>query len=116
MISMQAICKWDLATAVPIDSAGMLFEDLAMVSGLDTSILKRILRHAIARRIFTEPKIGLIAHNAASRLLAQDRGLKQWIGMVAWEMWPAATKVCPQLLSIKRIRGEAHTYPMPAGR
>lgn len=43
--------------------------------------------------IFQEPLKGIVRHTAASKALAGDRNLRQWIGMVADEFWPAATKV-----------------------
>ncbi|KAL8938659.1 MAG: hypothetical protein Q9216_003779 [Gyalolechia sp. 2 TL-2023] len=43
-------------------------------------------------RIFQEPREGVVCHTAASKTIADDPMLRQWIGMIAEELWPAATK------------------------
>lgn len=44
-------------------------------------------------RIFQEPRKDVVAHTAASKLLAVDPLMRQWAGMVSEEMWPSASKV-----------------------
>lgn len=44
-------------------------------------------------RVFREPIKGVVAHTAASRYLVENPLMRQWIGMVSEEMWPAAVKV-----------------------
>lgn len=58
-----------------------------MVCGLDEDQVKRILHHAMSHRFFQEPKKGIVAHTAASKLLASDYLLSQWVGMATGEMW-----------------------------
>ena len=48
----------------------------------------------MAFRIFHEPSEGIVQHTAASKTLAETPLLRQYIGMVSEEIWPAATKVC----------------------
>lgn len=55
--------------------------------------MRRLLRHAMAFRIFQEPSEGIVRHTAASKTLADTPLLRQWMGMVSEELWPAATKV-----------------------
>ena len=43
-------------------------------------------------RIFCEPRQGVVAHTAASKLLAENELTREWVGMVSEEMWPAAAK------------------------
>ena len=71
----------------------MSFAELSEVSGLSESHTKRILRHAMTLRIFKEHRKGFVSHTAASELLARDELMREWLGMVTEEMWPAATKV-----------------------
>ncbi|KAL9031759.1 MAG: hypothetical protein Q9196_000236 [Gyalolechia fulgens] len=71
--------------------------EVAATAGLDESITRRILRHAISYRIFCEPYKGFIAHNSVSQYLAGNYHIRQWIGMVSDEMWPAATKTVEAL-------------------
>lgn len=93
MISLQAIYRFHLATSFPTDGNETTFAKLASASGLGESEVRRILRHAMTYRIFCEPKKGVVAHTAASKLLAVDPSMRQWVGMVSEEMWPSAAKV-----------------------
>jgi hypothetical protein len=61
------------------------------------SALTRILRLAIAHRIFLEHRPGFIAHSAASRQIADDACLASWVGAGVDEMWPAAVNLVPAL-------------------
>lgn len=71
----------------------MTFTQLASASGLREEMVRRIVRHAAAYHIFREPRKGFIEHTAASKMLAVNPQMRQWILMVTEEMWPAATKV-----------------------
>ncbi|KAL8911651.1 MAG: hypothetical protein Q9171_003211 [Xanthocarpia ochracea] len=67
--------------------------------------MRRILRHAISYRIFCEPYKGFIAHNSVSQYLAENYHIRQWIGMVSEEMWPAATKLFHTLAENPDFKG-----------
>lgn len=47
--------------------------------------------------IFSEPSPGIIAHTAASRLLATDDELAAWVGFNSEDIFPAAGHVVPAL-------------------
>ena len=64
-----------------------------MLCNLDEDTTKRILRHACAKFIFKEQPKGIIKHNAASRSLAENPMMRQFVGMVLGDLWPAATRV-----------------------
>lgn len=93
MISLQAIYRFGLATSFPKGKDQATFGEIAIESGLHESQVRRILRHAMSYRIFQEPRKGIVAHTAASKMLASNPLMRQWIGMVSEEMWPSATKV-----------------------
>lgn len=73
------------------------FKDLAIDIGIDEGAVARILRLAIARRIFCEPRPGFIVHSAASRQIAEDTRVADWVGANVDEMWPAAEKLVDAL-------------------
>jgi hypothetical protein len=73
------------------------FSDLASSVGINQSALTRILRLAIAHRIFLEHRPGFIAHSAASRQIADDACVASWVGAGVDEMWPAAVNMVPAL-------------------
>ncbi|KAL8722853.1 MAG: hypothetical protein Q9225_000740 [Loekoesia sp. 1 TL-2023] len=94
LISVQAICRYGLATTVPLDSQGVTIAHMASASGLREQIVQRLVRHAAAYRIFQQSKTGLIVHTPASKMLATNFLMRQWVSMVTEEMWPAAAKEC----------------------
>lgn len=93
LISLQATCRFNFATSVP-DGEEVSFAEMATTSGLPEHVVRRLVRQAAAHHIFREPRKGFVAHTAASRMLAVNPQMRQWVGMVTEEMWPAAAKVC----------------------
>lgn len=71
--------------------------DLQKLTPLDPVNLARTLRTAMTNHIFQEPTPGLIAHTAASRVLATDPELGAWIGFNSEDIFPAAGGVLPAL-------------------
>ena len=69
------------------------FEQLAETSGLREGELARVLRHAMTKHIFHEPREGVVEHTAGSRLLAQDEAFVDWVDVNLRETWPAAAQV-----------------------
>jgi hypothetical protein len=93
---LKFISQFSLAHKVPMDRE-VSFSDLASSVGINQSALTRILRLAIAHRIFLEHRPGFIAHSAASRQIADDACLASWVGAGVDEMWPAAVNLVPAL-------------------
>ncbi|CAN8100773.1 unnamed protein product [Discula destructiva] len=89
VLALQIINNYGLAKLVPLDHPIPL-TTLATLTTLDPVNLARTLRTAMTSHIFTEPTPGLIAHTAASRLLATDDELAAWIGFNAEDIFPAA--------------------------
>ncbi|KJZ75927.1 hypothetical protein HIM_04751 [Hirsutella minnesotensis 3608] len=95
-LSLQIVNSYGIAKLVPMDSPISLAELKAKTS-LDSVILGRVLRHAMTNRIFHEPSPGVIAHTLASRILAQDDNLQDWIGFKTEDVFPAAAMVLQSL-------------------
>ncbi|KAG5984383.1 Alpha-1,3-mannosyltransferase cmt1 [Claviceps pusilla] len=91
-LSLQIIHNYGIAKSVPIEHPISLSE-LQTKTTLDSTNLARVLRHAMTNNIFCEPKPGLIAHTAASRLLADDHDLQDWVGFNSEDIFPAAANV-----------------------
>lgn len=85
-----------VAKLVPLEKAISL-SDLQAKTTLDPINLARILRHAMTNFIFCEPEPGMIAHTAASRTLAEDNVLQDWVGFNAEDIFPAAANVLKSL-------------------
>lgn len=45
-------------------------------AGLSEANVRKLVRYAVANRIFEEPRPGVVRHNAVSRLLVEDEGLQ----------------------------------------
>ncbi|KAI1872857.1 uncharacterized protein JN550_003731 [Neoarthrinium moseri] len=91
LVSQHVILRFRIAEAVPVGGE-TTFEQLAMTSGLNEMQLRKLLRHAMAQRIFTEPRPGVVAHTAASRLLVEDEGLYNWLRFSTDDLWHAACR------------------------
>ena len=91
MVCLQAIHRYGIAKSFATKDQ-VSFGEIAKSTGLEESIAQRLLRHAMTMRIFSEPSEGMVAHTAASALLAKP-AMHHWIGVGSNEMWPAAVKV-----------------------
>ncbi|KPI35989.1 6-hydroxytryprostatin B O-methyltransferase [Cyphellophora attinorum] len=65
------ISWYEVAEGVPTDHP-ISYIDLAIILGVDPVQLKRILRYAMTKHVFTETLSGQVAHTDASLLLLQD--------------------------------------------
>jgi hypothetical protein len=52
----------------------MTLKELGSKTGLSLDMLTRLVRLGVANYVFVEPRPGVIAHNARSKLLATDDG------------------------------------------
>ena len=71
-LTTAAVYHFKIVDHVPI-GAHAPFEDVAAKCGLALRDFKTIVRYAMTNFIFCEPQPGLIAHTAASRLLAENK-------------------------------------------
>ncbi|KAI1282907.1 S-adenosyl-L-methionine-dependent methyltransferase [Xylaria sp. FL0933] len=96
LISQQAITRYRIAHSFPVGKEAS-FGDIAAATGLDQGLVRRFLRHAITKDIFSEPRPGIVAHNAVSRLLAEDQAVHDWVGASTDDLWQAAAQTCNAL-------------------
>lgn len=74
---------------MPVDG-DVSYTEIAAQTGLDETNAKRLIRHAMTNRIFTEPRPGYVAHTAASRVLLDDAAMVDWVGVCTSEFFQAA--------------------------
>ncbi|KAM7191003.1 O-methyltransferase [Rhypophila sp. PSN 637] len=96
VLALQVINHFGIAKLVPVDSSITLAE-LQEKTSLDAINLARIIRLAMTNGIFREPSPGVVAHTAASRVLAEDGDLEAWIGFNAEDIFPASAHVLQAL-------------------
>ncbi|KAI1391387.1 S-adenosyl-L-methionine-dependent methyltransferase [Hypoxylon trugodes] len=93
LVSQLAIARFGLARIVPIDGEAT-FAEIAKVTGLGETHVRKLIRHAISQHVFQEPRPGVVTHSAASRLLAEDADLAAWARWCADDCWLAAYYTC----------------------
>ncbi|KAI0516714.1 putative O-methyltransferase [Xylaria bambusicola] len=96
LLYLKLISRFDIAKKVPLEGE-ITYADLATSAGVDEAALCRILRLGIAHRVFREPRPGMIAHSAASRQIADDQAMADWVGACVNDMWPSAEKTVDAL-------------------
>ncbi|CAG8949343.1 hypothetical protein HYFRA_00004969 [Hymenoscyphus fraxineus] len=89
LASLHIIHDFEIAKHVPAEGT-ITINELASACGIPQVHLRRILRHAMTNRIFTEPVPGAISHTLISSRLAHDPMMRATVGMLADEMFPAA--------------------------
>ncbi|KAI9649206.1 hypothetical protein NHQ30_001774 [Ciborinia camelliae] len=96
VLSLQAIYHYGIAKSFPLDGTAT-FEEISQKVGLDVLNVRRFMRHAMTNRIFREVEPELVAHTAASKLLAEDQSMIDWVGHCVEEIWPATEKTIAAL-------------------
>ena len=86
--SLRLILRLNIPSLVPVGSE-VSFLDIASKTGLPELDIRRILRHAMCRHIFVEPRKDYVAHTAISRLLAEDDHQRAIASTIANVMEPS---------------------------
>lgn len=80
-VDSNLLYRQKLASKIPLDDPdGVAYAELSSQIGINQDALTRVLRALILHRVFAEPTPGRIAHSAASRLLATDSLMDDWLG------------------------------------
>ncbi|KAL2047480.1 hypothetical protein ABVK25_011464 [Lepraria finkii] len=108
LVSLYIIVDYGIAKMFSVGEE-TTFEQLAETSGLREGEVARVLRHAITKHIFHEPRKGIVEHTAASRLLAQDEGFLDWVDVNLQETWPAAAQTVNAMRKWPNSRCPAQT-------
>ncbi|OGM41476.1 hypothetical protein ABOM_010075 [Aspergillus bombycis] len=92
VLCMQVIHRYRIAQCFRHGEI-IVFDELSGRCGLNVIVLKRILRLAMTRHVFSEPKCDFVAHTAATRLLVEDERTRSFSGIICEERFPASTRV-----------------------
>ncbi|XXH05904.1 hypothetical protein Hte_012346 [Hypoxylon texense] len=106
--SLQLLNHYGIANLVPLDGT-ITIEQLQAQTPLDPTNLTRLLRHGMANRLFREPQPGVVAHTAASKLLATDGDLQAWVGFNGEEVYPGSAHVLDALRQHPEATSLHHT-------
>ncbi|KAI0835695.1 putative O-methyltransferase [Hypoxylon sp. FL0890] len=96
LLCLKFIAQFGIAKKIPLDGE-ITYEELAASIGIDSAAVCRILRFGIACRVFREPRLGVVAHSAATRQIAEDPAMADWVSSNVNDMWPSAEKVIDAL-------------------
>jgi hypothetical protein len=88
---VHAIVRLGIAENVP--PQGISVHDLAMKLNISASLTRRLLAHGATHHIYYEASPDVFVHTAASRVLAENEGMRKWILIGAEELIPATLKV-----------------------
>jgi precorrin-6B methylase 2 len=88
IVSQHAIVRFGFAQAFPVGSEAT-FEQIANTTGMNERDVAKVIRHGVTQRIFSEPRAGVVTHTAASRVLAQDAQIANWVQFNTGEICPA---------------------------
>ncbi|RAH80345.1 putative O-methyltransferase [Aspergillus japonicus CBS 114.51] len=86
--TIRAVSEFDLARSFPVGETAT-FAEIATTCGLPEQKVRRIIRHAATEGIFREEPQGVVRHTAASRMLAEDQVMRDYIDVHYTEMLPA---------------------------
>ncbi|KAF2973069.1 hypothetical protein GQX73_g501 [Xylaria multiplex] len=92
LVGIQAINRWNVADNLE-ENEEATFSEVSRRCGVHEDIFKRVMRQAISKHIFKEPRDGVIAHNAASKLFRSPGLLPDYISVALDDVWPSATRM-----------------------
>lgn len=93
--SVHPIHRLGIAKNFPED--GTTVAEIAQSLNLRESLVRRLLAHSATHHVFYETAPDFYIHTAASRLLATNPSMGDWIDVGCEEMYPASFKVRSQL-------------------
>ncbi|ROW15360.1 hypothetical protein VPNG_02376 [Cytospora leucostoma] len=93
LVSQQAVARFNLAQAFPVEGE-ITFRELSSAVGLGETHIRKLVRHAMTQKIFCEPRPGVVAHSACSRLIAEDEAIHSYLRFKTDDLWHAAFHTC----------------------
>lgn len=88
---------YNIHQAVPLDGS-ITYAEIAKATGLSESLVYRFIRHAMANSIFAEASPGRVTHTTVSRMMIEDPGFLDNVGMWTCEVVPALSKMTEALV------------------
>ncbi|RAK95914.1 putative O-methyltransferase [Aspergillus ibericus CBS 121593] len=105
--TIHAVCEFDLARSFPV-GATATFAEIAQVCGLPERDVRRIVRHAATEGIFREDPKGIVRHTAASKMLADDEVVRDYMDVCYREIFPAMQQTVPAMRKWPGSENRAH--------
>ncbi|KAK4889758.1 hypothetical protein LTR27_011470 [Elasticomyces elasticus] len=83
------IYEFDIARKVPL-TGDVSYPDLSASIGVPEDAVKRMMKLAIAHRIFCEARQGFVSHSAGSKVLAEHQYIRDYAGTFLEEIVPTS--------------------------
>jgi SAM-dependent methyltransferase len=83
------VSRWEVANHIAADEE-VSFQELAKRCGIPEQDFTRILRQAMSKHIFKEPRKGYVAHTAASKLFIPPTQLNDYVHIALDNIWQSA--------------------------
>ncbi|KAF2008738.1 S-adenosyl-L-methionine-dependent methyltransferase, partial [Aaosphaeria arxii CBS 175.79] len=91
LVSIDALCRYEIPSMIPSGSQ-ITFDEISKRTGLEKSVVRRLLRHAMSMRIFSEPEPEVVVHTKISKFLMVQH-INSWVKFESMETWPATTRI-----------------------
>ncbi|KAL4879071.1 O-methyltransferase-domain-containing protein [Aspergillus karnatakaensis] len=105
-LSVNPIVRLVIAENFPEN--GTTVSDLAQALNLNETLVRRLLAHAATHHIFYESKPDFFIHTAASRVLSENKGMRDWVRVGAEEVFPGAFKIGEALIQFPNSEETEH--------
>ncbi|CAI6227227.1 unnamed protein product [Periconia digitata] len=92
---IDAVARYKIPDMIP-PGGRMSFEEIGEKIGLETNVIRRFLRSAMAMHILEEPEPGMVGHTSISRFLANP-AINGWAEFEGRDTWPASTRIVDAL-------------------
>jgi hypothetical protein len=108
LIGLHAVYRYRIAETFPVGSEAS-YSQISKTCSLSETQVRRILRYTMTKHLFTESRPGYVGHTAASKVLAESQSMRDWVGMVCEEMWPAAGRTVDAMVKWAGSEEPQHT-------
>ena len=96
-LGLRFIYHYKLASYFPNDD-GIFFSELGRATGVDETLFRLFVQHAIVDGFFKENSLGFVSHSAALLLLKQSGGRQDTAGFLLYEIAPVSVHVIEAML------------------
>ncbi|KAL8840146.1 MAG: hypothetical protein Q9176_003994 [Flavoplaca citrina] len=96
LISVHSVVRLGIAETFP--SQGSTVQDLASRLDLRDGLVRRLLAHCATHHIYYQTEHDFFVHTAASTVLKENEGMRNWILIGAEELIPATLKAADALV------------------
>ena len=91
LVTIDGVCRYKIPDMIPAGGS-ITFDEIASKTGLAKHSVRRLVRHAIAMRIFEEPEPEVLTHSKVSKFMTKPE-INAWVEFEARDTWPANTRV-----------------------